>query len=302
MHDMTTDHVMPSDLNLLASLDLLLETRSVTAAAARAGVTQSAMSRTLARLRDAFRDPLFVRTRRGMEPTAAAAALAVPVRAAIEQARAVFAGPPAFDPRTAERAFTIAASDFSALVLLPALVRRMRTTAPGVTVRAVPLAPIPTDALDTGTADLVVGFSGAPRSNVRWQLLFEDTLACVARKQHPALDRTLTLARYLACRHLSITPAGTGDGVDRALGRRGRRTIAVHATHFLVAPALLRDDDLILTTGARVANALAKLAPLAVVEAPIEIGPLRIGQLWHERNDRDPAHAWLRALVKDVAA
>lgn len=291
------------DLNLLSALDLLLETGSVTTAAIRAGVTQSAMSRTLARLREAFGDPLFVRTRRGMQPTATALALTEPTRIALEAARAVFASRMVFEPGSAARTFAIASTDFSALVVVPPLVDRLRDAAPGISIASVPLPASPADALDAGAIDLAIVFGSPSRAGLRWQLLFEDELVCILRRRHPALAKRLTLARYLELRHLSITPAAhVGDAIDRGLAREGaHRHVVARATHFLLAPALLRAHDLVLTTGARVAAELARMAPLEIVPAPVDIGPLRIGQLWHERIDRDPAHAWFRSQIRDVA-
>ncbi len=292
--------MIPShDLNLLAVLQLLLETRNVTVAASRAGVTQSAMSRTLARLRDAFGDPLFVRTRAGMQPTPAALALAEPTRAALDAARAVFAERATFEAAAARRDFVMAATDFASLVVVPPLVHGLRRDAPGVGVIAVPLPAAPAEALEAGTVDIAIAFGAQARPGLRSQLLFEDELVCVARRGHPAFAKRLTLARYLEHDHLSVTPApSAGDAIDRALARDGKpRRVVVRTSHFLVAPALLRAEDLILTTGGRVAEELARLAPLDIVPAPVDIGPLRIAQLWHERSDRDPAHAWFRSRI-----
>lgn len=301
---MRDTHDCVNDLNLLAALDLLLDTRSVTAAAARAGITQSAMSRTLARLRDAFGDPLFVRTRKGMEPTTAALALAEPTRAALASARAVFAArhPRPFDPAAERRDVRIAATDFGALVTIPPLVAQLRREAPGITITSVPLPPSPTAALEAGELDLAIVFGAPPRAGLRWQVLFEDELVCVGRKNHPALAKRLTLARYLDHAHLSITPAGI-DAIDRMLARdRRERSVAARTSHFLLAPSLLRDSDLLLTTGRRVAEQLARIAPaLQIAPSPVDVGPLRIGQLWHERADSEPAHAWLRAAIRTHA-
>lgn len=297
---MVMDKMIKShDLNLLGVLQLLLETRSVTVAATRAGVTQSAMSRTLARLREAFGDPLFVRTREGMMPTATALALGEPTRAALDAARAVFAERATFDAAAARRDFVMAATDFASLVIVPPLVRSLRGDAPGVGVIAVPLPAVPADALEAGTIDIAIAFGAQARPGLRSQLLFEDELVCVARRGHAAFTTRLTLARYLEHAHLSVTPAAnTGDAVDRALARDDKqRRVVVRTTHFLVAPALLRAEELILTTGGRVAAELARLAPLEIVPAPVVIGPLRIAQLWHERSERDPAHAWFRSRI-----
>jgi DNA-binding transcriptional LysR family regulator len=290
-----------NDLNLLASMQLLLETRNVTQAARRAGVTQSAMSRTLGRLREVFGDPLFVRTRAGIEPTSVALGLEQPVREALAAASQVFAGRTPFDPATASRTFVIAATDVAALVLLPGLLQTIGKVAPGIKL-VVTTAERFADALEADSIDLAISFGAPSRSELRWQVLLEDELVCVAREGHPAFARKLTLRRYLDCEHLVITPAPTQpDAIERALRKRaGERRVVMRTSHFLVAPPLLRDRELVLTTGARVARELSRITRLVTVPAPVDIGPVRIGQIWHERDDRDPAHAWLRAQLRAV--
>ena len=222
----------------------------------------------------------------------------------MEAARGVFAGAAPFDPRETDRELSIASTDFAALALLPPLLRRLEREAPRAAVSTAGLAATWPELLEAGTLDLAIGFAGQTGPGLRWQALFEDRFVCVARKGHSAFGRGLTLARYLALDHLSVTAAPTKrDAIDAALARqRRRRTVRVRTTHFLVAPALLRAGELVLTTGARVGEALCRMAPLELTACPVELAPLRLGQYWHERSDRDRAHMWFRALVKDTAA
>jgi DNA-binding transcriptional LysR family regulator len=292
-----------TDLNLLRSLVFLLEERSVTAAARRARVTQPAMSRTLARLRGQLGDPILVRTARGLVPTARAEGLALQARRALDDAEGLLGPAAPFEPATASGTFRIAATDFAFAALLPPLVAAFRSQAPSLDVVALPLPSGFEGDLEAGTVDLAIAFAAPTGGGMMAQVLFEDRLVCVARKGHPALRR-LDLARYLRCLHLGLSVnADMQDSIDRTLAREGHaRRVMLRTSQFLVAPAVLQGSDLVLTTGRRVAEALARLAPLQIAAAPIDLGTISVRQFWHERSSAQPAHAWLREQVKRCAA
>src|SRR5262245_58388030 len=208
------------DLNLLLALDALLGERHVPRAAARLGMTQSAASHALARLRTALRDPLLVRgPRGGMVPTARAEALAGPLATALAALAAAVHGPPGFDPATARRTFHIVAGDYAELVVLPRLAARIGAAAPAVDLW---LHPAPTDltgAFAAGTIDCMI----APVRGRAWpagcyeKRLFPETFTCVVRAGHPVARRRLTIARYCALPHLLVAPRGTpGSIIDDA--------------------------------------------------------------------------------------
>jgi len=295
------------DLNLLRALDALLGERHVTRAATRLGMTQSAASHALARLRAALGDPLLVRGGRGaMVPTPRAEALAGPLREALAALAAAVRGAPGFDPATARRTFHLATGDYAELVLLPRLAARIAAAAPGIDlwVHAVPDDPGPP--LATGAIDGVL----APLRGSGWpagcyeKRLFAESFTCVVRDRHPAAAQRLTLARYCALPHILVAPRGTpGSFVDNALAAVGRtRRVAVAVPHFLVVPHVVAATDLVATLATRVVDALAPLVGLQRLAPPLELARFTIALIWHERAHHDPAQRWLRDQITAVAA
>jgi DNA-binding transcriptional LysR family regulator len=292
-------------LALLPALMLLLEERSVTRAAERAGMSQPAMSRVLARLRRLLGDELLVRGPAGSSPTPRAQALAEALPAALDEvARAI--RPPRFDPATAEARFTIATVDYIALVLLPEVVARVRREAPGIAldIRTAGGVDFP-EALGQGAADLLIGAQNdfdRLGANYR-QRLFDEDYACVMSRLAAGSRKRITLDDYLAMPHALVTITGRGGGViDAALERAGRaRRIALRIQNFLAAPWIVAGTDLAVILPRRLAGHIAKPAGLAVFDLPVDLGTLTISQVWHARRHRDPAHAWLREVVAGAA-
>jgi len=305
MHEL---HLPSLDLNLIVALDALLEERSVTRAAERIGVTQSAMSHALARLRTLIGDPLLVRGNGKMIATPRAEALAPPIHRALAEVLAALRSPAAFDPKTARLRIRIATSDYGELILLPEVVRRLEREAPGIDLRLIPHGDDGTDSLALGTTDLVI----APlrtRDQVPGifaRKLFDERFVCVVRRGHPLAEKKMTLARFAAASHALISPRGKeGSFVDDSLARLGlARRVAVTVPHFLVAPHIVATTDLVLTLASRVATLLAAPLGLVVLKPPSELGVdgFRISALWHERTQNDPAQQWVRELFALVAA
>lgn len=288
----------------LIALDALLETRSVSAAAARLGVTQSAMSHTLARLRERFDDPLLVRSGRGLVPTARAAEMAPRLRSAVRELAAAVEAGPGFDPARATRTFHLAATDLVELVLLPRLLPRVATAAPGVDL----LLRAPGGAIDAvlaGDLDLAVERLHGDRApaGLRARALFRDRFVCLMRRGHPLAGR-LTLDAFVSARHALIAPSGGRGGiVDSLLEARGlsRRT-AVLLPSFLVVPHLIATTDLLVTLPERVARVFAPLLPLHAEPPPLPTPEFTMSMVWHERNDREPGLTWLRERMLEAAA
>jgi DNA-binding transcriptional LysR family regulator len=293
------------DLNLLAILDALLVERSVTRAADRVGLSQSAASHALARLRDHFGDPLLVRGRSGMVLTARANELAAPIRQALEALDTALRGARAFDARRARRRFTIAMTDYLAVVVLPPLYERLAREAPGIDLVIASVVRSVEDTLETESVDLVVTMAaiGDDRPALYQQRLFEERYVCVMRRGHRATHRPLTVDAYCALDHALIAPRGGPGIVDRQLAARGlTRRVAVQVPHSLVAPHLVAGSDLVLTVVERLARTYAAMLPLDIVELPIDVPATTCWQRWHERSHGDAAHAWLRGLVAEVAS
>ncbi len=322
MHDLgraTPEALANVDLNLLVAFDALARERNVTKAAARVGLTQSAMSHALRRLRDLFDDPLLVRGRGGMVLTSRAEALAVPLRSGLVTVHRALSDPGKFDPGRARRRFRLTSPDLFDVVMLPTVLERMRVDAPGVDLTVVNMATSTVDeSLETGELDVAVlprflesGAASGPQSGglVR-RTLFRDGLVCAVRADHPALRlrsgarrKKLSLKAYLELSHIMVSPTGTGSGpVDRALSRQGaRRRIALRLPSFAAALAIVARSDLALTgpTG------LARLAPpdfrIAMYPPPLTLPHHSVDLVWHERFTNDPGHGWLRDLFADVA-
>lgn len=295
------------DLNLLLAFDALLAERHVTRAAAHLGITQSAASHALARLRDLFDDPILVRGPRGtMLPTPKATALAPAVHRVLADVTAIMRGDAAFDPTTARRTFRIAAGDYVELVLLPPLIARINRVAPNIDIWIHSVADYGDEALATGTVDVVIA---PPRGNARpagsyEKVLFDESFTCIVRKGHALADSKLTLPRYCAAPHLLVAPRGTpGSFVDDALTAIGRtRRIALAVPHFLVVPYIIASSDLIATLATRVASSFADALGLVQMAPPLALPKFQMALAWHERDHEDAPHRWLRDQVLAVAA
>lgn len=301
-------HFRNLDLNLVVALDALLVTRSVTQAAARVGITQSAMSHALQRLRRVTGDELLVRASNGMVATARAEALGPPVRQALEEIERALSPNLPFDPETAQRTFTVATTDYTQLVLLPKLTAQLSREAPGIDlrIRAHP-AQLAAPQLAAGTYDLAIVPvpKGTLAAGLYTKKLFDERFVCVVRNGHPLCGKKLTLTRYAAATHALIAPGGSEGGfVDDALADLGlRRRVAVAVPHFLVAPHLVAASDLILTLAARVARAFAEPLGLSILEVPPELhlAGFSMSAVWHERTQNDPAQQYLRNLLSGIA-
>ncbi len=293
------------NLNLLLALDALLGERSVTAAARRVRVTPSAMSHSLAELRDLLGDPLLLRSGRGMVLTPRAEALVGPLHKLLVDAERILRGGTTFDPGTAKRRFVIAAPDFLAAMLLPALLETAARDAPGVSFEIVPsMRRGNAWLLESGDLDLALGAIVDEAPGIRRMDLCTEGFACAARKGHPTIHGKLDLDVYVRTPHLVIT-LGDDRGptwIDAALAKLGaRRHVAAHVRYFMAAPLVVARSDLLMTGPSMLIRYFAELVPLQVLKPPIELPTYPEEAYWHERFDEDPAHAWLRALVKTTA-
>lgn len=291
------------DLNLLLVFDVLLRERSVTRAALKLGLGQSATSAALGRLRAHFGDPLFIRVPRGMEPTARARVLAGPVTAALAQLRAALDGAGAFDPATARRTFVVSGVDYLGFVMLPELVVRLQREAPGVDLR---FRFIEKDALpgrlDSGEIDLAVAVLADLPKHIASEPLLSETFACVTRRDHPVVASSLSLEAYARYPHILVTQRGDATGaVDHALRQHGlSRRVAITVPQVALVPMLLVDTDMIATIGRRAANRLVHCHPLALHEPPLPLATWGMDLIWARRNDGDRGLCWLRQQFRGV--
>jgi DNA-binding transcriptional LysR family regulator len=286
------------DLNLLAALDVLLTERSVTVAARRLGLSVSATSRTLTRLRAATGDPLLVQAGRSLVPTPYAEQLAGRVHALTREARAVLT--PAMehmDPAALERTFTIRANEGFVALFAAALVASITAAAPHVRLRFAPKPDKEAAPLRDGRIDLEIGATGASAPEMRSQLIFRDRFIGAARLSHPIFEGPMTPHRYAAYGHVVTSRRGTLTGpVDDALHELGlRREIVAIVPSFLDALNIARRSDLIaLVPRSSMRDGDVMSQGIEGFDLPVATPELAISAMWHPRVDADPAHRWLR--------
>lgn len=291
------------DLNLLKLFDALVRERSVTRAGLRLGLSQPAASRALGRLRAMLGDRLLVRGKPGLELTPRGEALAAPVARLLEDARRIVA-PAAFDPASATGRFTIAAHDHLALLVLSGLMARFERHAPALGLHIAQPVGDNLRLVEQGDVELALGIFAALPGSLHHRRLYDDSFVCIVRAGHPAMADGLSLARYLALRHVAVTISGVGESaVDVALSRlEATRHVALRVPHFLAAAMLVADSDMVLTLPRRLAQRLAATLPLALLALPLQLPPLSPAMIWHERFHGDPAHVWVRQQLVDVVA
>jgi len=290
------------ELALLHLFEALYRERHLSRAATLTGRSQPAMSRALARLRQLFDDPLFVRTAQGMIPTPRAHALAGEVHELLERARALVT-PVRFTPHTLQRTFFIATSELVQQELMSGIIERVAALAPAIDIAFVPIGSDLEECLRSGRVDLVIAPLPTIPAGLQAQHLFDDGFLCAVRKGHPHVKETLTLADYTALAHIQIAPRGLPGGpVDDALAARGlSRRVAVRTPSFLAAPLLLAGSDLVLTAPSRVLLSLAEPLGLRTFPPPIPVEGFRIHQAWHPRVQHDEAHRFFRKLVASTS-
>lgn len=289
------------DLNLLVTLDVLLAEGSVAAAAKRLRLSPSAMSRALARLRDATGDPLLVRAGRGLVPTPRALALRARVGALVEEGAAVLRPVEKLDLRRLERTFTLRTRDGFVENYGPALLARIGREAPGLRLHFVQKTTRESGLLREGAVDLETGVVGQMIGpEIRTQALFRDRLIAVVRKGHELARGKVTAARFAAVRHIGLSPHGTDRGpVDAALADLGlERRIVTIVEGFAAALALARGSDLVATVPEQQTGNLR--TGMHSFPLPVASPQITVSMLWHPRLDADPAHRWLRGCVLEV--
>lgn len=289
------------DLNLLVTLDVLLTEGSVARAARRLRLSPSAMSRALARLREATGDPLLVRAGRGLVPTPRALALREQVGQLVQDATVVLRPTDALELQQLERTFTLRTREGFVENFGARLLARVSTEAPGVRLRFVPKPDKDSSPLRDGSVDLetgVVGSSTGPE--VRVQALFRDRFIGVVRSGHALGQGEITAARYAAGQHIGVSRQGTHTGpVDDALQALGlTRHIATSVESFSSALALARASDLVATVPERHTGNLR--ADMLSFPLPLALPDFTVSLLWHPRQHADPAHRWLRGCVREV--
>ncbi len=289
------------DFNLLTAFDVLLAEGSVSGAAERLNVSVSAMSRTLARLRELTGDPLLVRAGRGLVPTPRALSLREPVARVLRDAQALFDGG-ALELTRLQRTFVIRANEGFVQSFGAAWLARLWREAPDVCLRFAPKADKSVAPLRDGGLDLEVGVLGDSGPEVRVQRLFCDRFVGVVHPRHPLAATPVTPARYAEAIHVSVSRRGRRHGpIDAALAQQGlQRRVAVVVPEFSAALALAAAGELVASVPER--QTAAARVGLHSFALPVATPELTVMQMWHPRLDADPAHAWLRQCLREVCA
>lgn len=300
MSELSTSELRRLDLTLLLVFLGLLRHRKALDVAAELGLTQSAISQSLRRLRDIFGDDLFLRRPHGMEPTATALALEDPVRRAVQVLQGALGAARAFDPMQAEGVLRIAALDAEQAVLIPPLAKLLRHAAPGLRLSVLPLGRADAvEALSEGRADLALGFIWDRPDTIMDEPLYEESFL-VAGLPHALPEAPyVSLDAYCAADHVLISPAGDLRGVvDDRLAEMGRdRDVILGLPAFLPALAAVAESGALVTLPARVAQGFASGFGLVTAVPPIQVRRFPVSVYWHRRNDADPRTAWIRSRV-----
>lgn len=291
------------DLNLLVALDVLLAEGSVAAAARRLRLSPSAMSRTLARLRETIGDPLLVRAGRGLVPTPRAIALRSQVNQLVQDAEAMLRPLERLDLATLVRTFTLRTSDGFVECFGPRLIARMCAEAPGVRINFLQKPDKASTPLRDGRVDLETGVVEASHGpELRTQALFRDRLIGVVREGHPLARGKVTVEQYKAARHVVVSRSGfEEDAVERPfLPTDLARHVGSVVGGFAVAVSLARNSDLVATVPERHSETLRE--GMFSFPIPAATTAFTVSMLWHPRLDADPAHRWLRECLREVCA
>jgi len=296
----TTMNLNKVDLNLFIVFDAIYTEANLTRAGQIVGITQPAVSNALARLRETFNDPLFVRTAQGMVPTPMAQNIIGPVRNALQLLQVSVQESRTFSPAQANKTFRISMTDLTEAVMLPPLFQRLRRLAPNVKIESM-LAKRreTTKELAAGRLDFAMDAPLNTDPQVRHVKLLEDRYICAMRRGHPLAKDKLTLEQYLSLSHIHISSRRSGLGlVDLALGKMGlQRKIALRSQHYLMATQVIDQTDMAVTVPER----FARRHNLHQVDLPVDIMPLETHIYWHESTDQDPANRWMREQMIEIA-
>ena len=292
------------DLTVLLVFVNLMRLRKATSVADQMGLTQSSISHSVKRLRDAFRDPLFLRTPKGMEPTAVALGLEPRIRQVVETLADAIKLPITFDPATSTETLRIGAYDNEMTTLVPSLLQLVRTEAPDMRVTILPLGRRPAiEALEQGEIDLALGFAWDLPRNIQKTELYAENYSVVMRKDHPNADTAMDLNAFLEAEHLIVSPKGDLSGiVDKELDTQGyARRVIMAVPHFLPALTIVATTDLIATLPTRLVTYQAARYDLITRPVPVAIRPFQVSVMIHERNANNPLHGWVTTALSNIS-
>ncbi|MBY0268462.1 MAG: LysR family transcriptional regulator [Burkholderiales bacterium] len=294
------------DFGLLQCFTTLMKERSVSKSALRLELSQPAVSHSLARLRRLFDDPLLIKIRGGMTPTARALELETEVLDLLAGAEHLLRKSADFSPETSRVRFTIMSPEFVEYLLAPGLLEHVEAHAAGIDIAFRTSDPEHApDWFESGEIDIRLGWLPDPPPLLRVKLLFRDPLVCIARRNHPRLKSRITAEQYVGAAHIRVeqprTRVSTGavDTAVAAIG--GRLRIALQVQNAFALANAVAQSSLISTVPERLARVLAAHYPLQILPLPLDVPDVRIAMYWHERTHKQPAHRWFRQLLAETA-
>jgi DNA-binding transcriptional LysR family regulator len=302
VHEGGVSTVTNIDLKLLAVVTELNKTRSVSQTAENLDLSQSAISMSLAKLRKHFHDPLFVRTSSGMNPTPHAVELIGLLKSAEDILQTALDLHVVFDPATSDRRFSLYSTDIAQVTLMPSLMQRLDKIAPTVSIDLRRLSEVTPKFLESGQADLAVGFIQPMGAGFCQQRLFKERFVCALRRDHPRIDDSLSIDDFENETHLAITTCGTGHGVvEKTLEAKNiRRKVGLAVPSFLGIASIITNLDYLAVLPEQLARHLASAGNIKVLPLPFSMPAYYIMQHWHERYTQDPASRWLRSVVANL--
>ncbi|HUK31455.1 MAG TPA: LysR family transcriptional regulator [Candidatus Acidoferrum sp.] len=291
------------DLNLLVGFEALIIERSVSGAARRIGLSQPAMSNLLTRLRKTFGDPLFERVGQRMAPTARARQLSAPIGDAMDVLRKAIGKRPPFVPARADIRYSIATTDYAEAVVLPSVLGAIKRQAPKVEFRITRLRAIyDTPVAELEVCDFALGLFRLPLppgSGLMGTALFQERYVGIISKRHPIARQKFGLRQFLSLEHIRVNYIEEGPGlIGDAIQKIGhRQSVGLTVPHLVTVPFLTAQTEALGIVPLRLARVLGPPLGLRILELPIELPPLTMSLVWHERNQQDAAHRWFREFV-----
>lgn len=290
------------DLNLLPIFEAVMETRQYSKAAERLAMSQPAMSAAVKRLRDTLDDPLFVRTSKGVVPTPKAEMLYQDICGALTQLRQGLSMQKGFDPSAQPHSFRILSSDYFEFVLLPQLIETVEQDALQIRFDLKPILEDSTKQLIHAQADVMLDAFPIEDDRLHCEVVTEETLVVVARKQHRWLKHPITVQNFFNATHAVLPNRGRLLPLDKILDtpHMQKRKVGVQVTQYISLLAAVANSEYIATVPLHLAERYADALGLAVYDFPIDVPPIPIYMMWSKAFDHDPANKWLLAQLRDV--
>ncbi|MEG3638804.1 LysR family transcriptional regulator [Magnetococcus sp. PR-3] len=286
------------DLNLLVAFDALMTERGVTRAGRRLGITQAAMSNTLRRLRNAFDDPLFIKTGARMEPTPRAMELSSMIESALKLVHVALDND-SFDPSSSHYVFRVGMVDYTVPLVFPTMLDYLEKHAPNCVLEVINTGDFQGEMLESGEVDLVLSRLDQAPGGLKSRVVGEIPFVCLYRPGHPTIKEPLTLENYLQARHVHYYPPKVKEAlVDLGLKAIGQeRNVAVRLDSFGMVPTLVAETDLVAAVTRSAANVIAPAMGLKTQPLPFEAPPLELVMVWHDRAEDSAPHQWFREQV-----